>query len=88
MQRCDLGSGLVSSQLPGRALSNGEEERVHRLGLQRGQGRVESLQWNESLFTLPAAKRGAPSSSSCWLSLKFMLDAVSVLHIVHLSKFR
>jgi hypothetical protein len=41
MQQCDLGGGLVSSQLFRRALSNGREERVHRLGLRRAQVTVE-----------------------------------------------
>ena len=43
MQWCDLGGGLVSSQLPGRALSNGQEARVQRFGVGRSQVAVEDL---------------------------------------------
>jgi hypothetical protein len=42
-QRYDLGGGLASSWLPGRALSNGREERVQCFGVGRSQVTVDEL---------------------------------------------
>ena len=43
MQRCDLGGGLASSRLPGRALSTDQEERVQRFDVGHNQAAVEDL---------------------------------------------
>jgi hypothetical protein len=43
MQRCDLGGGLASSRLPGRAFSTGRKECVQRFDVRRRQVAVEDV---------------------------------------------